>query len=251
MAETVFLDRADGPALAVAATPGTGPTVVWLGGFHSDMTGTKAVALEAWAAALGSAYVRFDYSGHGQSHGRFEDGTISQWRDDALAVIDRCTSGPLVLVGSSMGGWIALLVALARPQRVTGIVLIAPAPDFTEDLMWAEFPDTVKDQIMTAGSWLRPSAYGEEPYPITRALIEDGRQHRLLGGPINITVPVRILHGQADPDVPWQRSLLLMDRLAGPDVMATFVKDGDHRLSTPRDLALLSATVEQLLAHIA
>lgn len=250
MADTVFIDRPDGPALAVAATPGTGPAVVWLGGFHSDMTGTKAVALEAWAEARGRACVRFDYSGHGQSQGRFEDGTISQWRADALAVIDQCTSGPLVLVGSSMGGWIALLVALARPQRVAGIVLIAPAPDFTEDLMWAGFPDAVKEQILTAGSWLRPSAYGEEPYPITRALIEDGRGHLLLREPIPVTVPVRILHGQADPDVPWQRSLTLMERLAGSDVMATFVKDGDHRLSTPRDLALLSATVDELLTRV-
>ncbi len=250
MADTVFIDRTDGPSLAVAATPGSGPTVVWLGGFNSDMTGTKAVALEAWAEGQGRGYIRFDYAGHGQSHGRFEDGTIGQWRSDALAVIDHCTTGPVVLVGSSMGGWIALLVALARPQRVAGIVLVAPAPDFTEDLMWAGFPDAVKDQILTTGSWLRPSAYGEAPYPITRALIEDGRNHLLLRAPIPVTVPVRILHGQADPDVPWQRSLSLMEQLAGDDVTATFVKDGDHRLSTPRDLALLSATLEQLLAAI-
>lgn len=250
MADTVFIDRTDGPSLAVAATPGSGPTVVWLGGFNSDMTGTKAVALEAWAEGRGHGYIRFDYAGHGQSHGRFEDGTIGQWRADALAVIDHCTTGPVVLVGSSMGGWIALLVALARPQRVAGIVLVAPAPDFTEDLMWAGFPDAVKDQILTTGRWLRPSAYGEAPYPITRALIEDGRNHLLLRAPIPVTVPVRILHGQADPDVPWQRSLSLMEQLAGDDVTATFVKDGDHRLSTPRDLALLSATLEQLLAAI-
>lgn len=250
MAEPVFLDRSDGPALAVAATPGTGPTVIWLGGFHSDMTGTKAVALEAWAESRGQGYLRFDYSGHGQSQGRFEDGTISQWRADALAVVDRCTTGPLVLVGSSMGGWIALLVALARPERVAGIVLIAPAPDFTEDLMWATFPDAVKAQILNEGSWQRPSAYGDEPYPITRALIEDGRNHLLLQAPIPVSVPVRVLHGQADPDVPWQRSLQLMEQLATPDVAATFVKDGDHRLSTPRDLALLTATLEQLLHRI-
>jgi pimeloyl-ACP methyl ester carboxylesterase len=250
MAATQFIQGPSGHDLAYAATPGTGPTVVWLGGFHSDMTGTKAVALEAWAQGAGRSFLRVDYSGHGQSGGRFEDGTIGQWRADTLAVLDACTAGPLVLVGSSMGGWMALLAALARPEQIVGMVLVAPAPDFTEDLMWAEFPDDVRGQIMDTGSWPRPSAYGEEPYPITRQLIEDGRQHLLLGAPIPLEVPIHILHGQQDADVPWQRSLLLMERLSGQDVAVTFVKDGDHRLSTPRDIALLTGTVQRLLDRI-
>jgi pimeloyl-ACP methyl ester carboxylesterase len=241
------LDTPEERRIAWIGHDGSGPTVVWLGGFNSDMTGTKAVALDAWAQRTGRSFVRFDYSGHGASSGRFEDGTVSQWLEDALAVIDASTKGPLVLVGSSMGGWISLLVSKARRERVRAMCLIAPAPDFTEDLMWAGFPAEVREQIVTEGVWLRPSAYGA-PYPITRALIEDGRSRLVLRSAIPFGGPVRILHGQHDDEVPWQRSLQLAEALETADVRTTFVKSGDHRLSSPQEIALLLATVEELVA---
>jgi pimeloyl-ACP methyl ester carboxylesterase len=241
-----FLATASGHRLAYVTTPGTGPTLVWLGGFHSDMTGTKAIAVEAWARNEGRAFVRFDYSGHGQSDGAFADGTISAWLADSLEVVDRLTQGPLVLVGSSMGGWLALLVARARPQRVQSLCLIAPAPDFTEALMWDTFPPEVRQQIETTGAWQRPSAYAGEGYPITRALIQDGRRHLLLHQPIAFDGPVRILQGQCDDDVPWTHALRLAGQLTSPDLRLTLVKAGDHRLSTPADLALLCATLRDL-----
>lgn len=234
--------------LAYEAAPGAGPTVVWLGGFRSDMTGTKAEALAAWARRRARAFLRFDYSGHGASGGRFEDGSIGAWRADALAALDHKSEGPLVLVGSSMGGWIALLAALARPERVKALVLIAPAPDFTERLMWPSLPAEAQSAIADTGVWLRPSAYGDGPYPITRTLIEDGRRWLLLDRPIPFHGPVRILHGQADPDVPWRLSLELAERLASPDVALSFIKDGDHRLSRPQDIARLLAAVEDSAA---
>jgi pimeloyl-ACP methyl ester carboxylesterase len=239
-----------GRTLAFQRSAGRGPTLVWLCGFGSDMTGTKAAALHAHADKIGRAFLRFDYSGCGQSAGAFEDGTIGRWRDDALAMLDAQTEGPLVLVGSSMGGWIALLAARARSDRVKALVLIAPAPDFTERLMWPELDDDARRQIMEEGRWLRPSDYGA-PQPITRALIEDGRNHLLLGAPIPFDGPVRILHGQADPDVPWGLSLELAERLTSENVRVTFVKNGDHRLSTPSDLALLCATVDEVCNEIA
>jgi pimeloyl-ACP methyl ester carboxylesterase len=231
-----------GDSLAFLRSAGSGPALVWLCGFGSDMAGTKAEALHRWADGAGRAFLRFDYSGCGRSAGAFEEGTVGRWRDDALAMIDSASEGPLVLIGSSMGGWIALLAALARPDRVKALVLIAPAPDFTERLMWPELDEAARAAILQQGRWLRPSDYGE-PQPITRALIEDGRTHLLLGGPIAFDGPVRILHGQADPDVPWGLSLELAERLTSEDVRVTFVKSGDHRLSTPQDLALLTATV--------
>lgn len=224
---------------------------MFLSGFMSDMTGTKAVALEEWAVGQGLAYTRFDYQGHGASSGRFADGTIGLWADDALAVLDAVTSGPQILVGSSMGGWMMLLTALRRPERVAGLVGIAPAPDFTDDLMWDLFDEDIRRAIREEGVWLRPSEYGPEPQPITRALIEDGRNHLLLRGPIGVTAPVRVLHGMRDPDVPWQRSLTLAEKLATDDVRLTFVKDGDHRLSRPQDIALLCRTVADLVAELA
>lgn len=244
-----ILERAGGVRTAYHKTEGKGPTVVFLGGFASDMTGSKAVALEGWAQEHGRAFLRFDYQGHGQSSGAFEDGCIGTWRDDALAAIDRLTEGPLVLVGSSMGGWIMLLVALARPERVAGLVGIAAAPDFTEDLMWAQLTAAQKRAIQDDGVWKMPSEYGD-PLPITRKLIEDGRQHLLLRDRIAFEGPVRLLQGTADDDVPWQWALKLQDALASDDVEATLVKGGDHRLSEPRDLDRLFATLNRLIGQV-
>lgn len=239
-----------GLRLAYQRSAGGGPCLVWLCGFHSDMGGTKAEALHKWADGAGRAFLRFDYSGHGKSQGAFADGTIGSWLADTLAMLDAVTTGPLILVGSSMGGWLALLAARARPARVKGLVLIAPAPDFTERLMWPELSAEARATIMAKGHWDRPSAYEEAPTPITRALIEDGRNHLLLHAPIPFDGPVRILHGQADSDVPWRLSLELAERLTSDDVRVTFVKAGDHRLSTPRDIALLESTAATLCAEL-
>ncbi|MCX8132921.1 MAG: alpha/beta hydrolase [Roseococcus sp.] len=247
--ESLILPAADGTPLACRRLPGRGPGVVFLGGFRSDMTGSKAEYLAGWCAARGRAFLRFDYSGHGASGGRFEEGTIGRWAADAEAALAALTEGPQVLVGSSMGGWIAALLALRHPARVAGLIGIAPAPDFTEELMWARFPEPVRAAILRDGQWLRPSEYGP-PIPITRALIEEGRNHLLLGAPIPIAAPVRLLHGQQDPDVPWQHSLRLAERITGGDVEVTLVKQGDHRLSTPAQLALLGRTLGALLARL-
>jgi pimeloyl-ACP methyl ester carboxylesterase len=222
------------------------PGIVFLGGFASDMTGTKAMALDAYCAATGRAFVRFDYSGHGQSSGKFTDGTISLWRDDALAVIDRLTEGPQILVGSSMGGWLMLLCALARPDRVHALIGLAPAPDFTEELMWQTMDAAMQVRLLRDGRVEEPSAYSDEPYVITKALIEDGRRHLLLGSSIHIDRPVRLIHGQADEDVPFSFSLRLADSLVAQDVAVTLVKDGDHRLSRQQDIERLIATVEEV-----
>jgi pimeloyl-ACP methyl ester carboxylesterase len=243
------LIRADGSPIAyrhVAAAAGDRrPGIVFLSGFASDMTGTKGTALEAWARARGRAMLRFDYFGHGQSGGAFRDGTIGRWTADALAVIDDLTAGPL-LVGSSMGGWIMLLAALARPQRVAGLVGIAAAPDFTEDLMWGQMAPARRERLLREGVIREPSAYCDAGYEISLALIEDGRRHLLLRGAIDIPCPVRLLHGMADADVPWQTSLRLSERLVGNDVTLTLIKDGDHRLSREADLRRLFATIEEL-----
>lgn len=231
-----------------AAAPAGGVTFVWLCGFKSDMSGGKARAVEAWAREAGHGTLLFDYSGHGQSGGAFEDGTISAWRADALAAIDAQTEGPLVLVGSSMGGWMALLAAMARPERVRGLMLIAPAPDFTEKLMWPEFSPEQQAEILDQGFTLRPSEYGA-PYPITRALIEDGRQWSILDGPIAFEGPVRILQGMQDPDVPWGHALALAASLTSPDVVLTLIKDGEHRLSREADIARLLAACGELAGH--
>lgn len=247
-----LVETHDGPrgvTLAFQRSAGRGPTLVWMSGYASDMSGTKAEALHAWAEGAGQAFLRFDYAGTGRSQGAFVDGTIGRWLEDALAVIDGLTEGPVVLVGSSMGGWIALLAARARPARVSGMVLIAPAPDFTERLMWPELTEAARTAIMKKGQWLRPSAYGD-PVPITRALIDDGRAHLLLDGPIPFAGPVRILHGQLDPDVPWGHSLELSEQLESEDVRTTFIKNGDHRLSTPENIALLTETVATLCREL-
>jgi pimeloyl-ACP methyl ester carboxylesterase len=239
------LDRGDGVELAWRRLPGSGPGVVFLGGFNSDMTGSKAEDLSAFCAAQGRAFLRFDYSGHGTSGGRFEDGTIGRWAADAAAVLDALTEGPQILVGSSMGGWIALLLALRRPGRVAGLVGIAAAPDFTTRIE-AALPPEIRAILDRDGVWHRPSAYGD-PYPITRALLEEGRRHLLLDAPVRIDVPVRLLHGQQDPDVPWEVSLQTAAALTGQDVEVTLVKDGDHRLSRPQDLRLLRRVLSALL----
>jgi pimeloyl-ACP methyl ester carboxylesterase len=239
----------------------TAAGLLWLGGFKSDMGGIKAAALDRWAAAQQRSSVRFDYSGHGESGGKFTDGTISRWLEESIAVFDACCRGPQVAVGSSMGGWLALLLARELRRRQGGgmqgggmkgapaflaaMVLIAPAVDFTEELMWKRFPEAVKRTIETAGVWQRPSAYSEEPYPITAGLIEDGRRHLLLGGLIETGCPVRILQGVADADVPWGHAVELVSRLAQDDVVLSLIKDGDHRLSRPEDIERLLAAVAE------
>lgn len=241
-----FLDQPDGARLAWRRVDGAGPTVVWLGGFMSDMTGTKAQALSDWAVASARAYVRFDYFGHGASSGQFRDGTITRWRADALAVIDGLTEGELVLVGSSMGGWIACLAAMVRPQRIKAMVLIAPATDFTEKLMTPEVPPEGHTALAVDGVWMRPSEHGD-PYPITRNLLEDGARWSILGGnPIPIEIPVHILQGGQDPDVPWHHALELTQALKGDNVVFTLIKDGDHRLSRPQDISRLIAAVADI-----
>jgi pimeloyl-ACP methyl ester carboxylesterase len=248
MQSTGRLDRGDGIELAWIRAAGRGPTVVFLPGYRSNMTGEKASMLADFCAARGQALLRFDYSGHGASGGSFEDGTIGIWAADALAVIDAQSEGRLVLVGSSMGGWIALLTAHARPERVAGLVGIAAAPDFTEALMWNALAPAERATLLRDGMLLAPSQYGE-PYVITRALIEDGRRHLLLHAPIAIDCPIRLLHGQRDPDVPWETALRIAERVVSEDVRVILVKDGDHRLSRQQDLALLRETIASLLAQ--
>ncbi|HVP85574.1 MAG TPA: alpha/beta hydrolase [Rhizomicrobium sp.] len=244
------LSRPDGETIAYMSRAGKHPGVVWLGGFKSEMSGTKAAALDAWAARTGRSFVRFDYFGHGRSSGAFRDGTISRWREDLLAVLDGLTQGPQILVGPSMGGWLALLAALARPRKVAGLLLIAPATDFTEALLWSRLPEDAKRQIAEKGEWQRPSAYDPEPYPITRNLIEDGRKHLLMDGSLRLSFPVRIVQGMKDPDVPWEHALKLNELIEG-DVALTLIKNGDHRLSTPEHLRLIEQTLDGLVMEVA
>jgi hypothetical protein len=240
------LSTGAGQEIAWRRTPGRGPAVVWLGGFRSDMGGSKATALAQWGESNGREVVRFDYFGHGASSGDFRDGTIGRWRADALAVLDAMVDRPATLVGSSMGGWIACLAALARPHLVKAMVLVAPAADFTEKLMWARFTPEIQRTIEADGEWIRPSDHDPEGYPITRALIEDGRRWSVLDGPIGIHAPVRILQGGRDPDVPWSHALRVAQAIDAEDVAFILVKDGDHSLSRPQDLARLLATVEEV-----
>ena len=236
--------------IAVRARAGGTPGLFWLGGFNSDMKGTKALALDGWAAEHGRACVRFDYSGHGESGGRFADGTIGRWLEESVAVFSAYCRGPQVVIGSSMGGWMALLLARevarqAKGASLAGLVLIAPAPDFTEELMWKGLSPEVRREIEQNGVWLRPSPYGE-PYPITRTLIEEGRNHLLLGRAIEVGCPVHILQGAQDPDVPWQHAFALAHRLPAEDVVLTMIQDGDHRLSRPQDIARILAAVAEI-----
>lgn len=246
MSETSgVITRPDGNRLAFRSIDGAGPTVVWLGGFGSDMTGTKAQALADWASRSGRAFLRFDYFGHGQSSGAFVEGTIGRWREDALAALDELTQGSAVLVGSSMGGWIACLLALARPERVRALVLIAPAADFTERLTRPALPAAALEEINTRGFWTRPSPYEPDGLPISRALMEDGAQWSILPGPVAIDVPVRVLQGGRDEDVPAVHALELFGAIRSEDAVFTLIKDGDHRLSRPQDLTRLLQAVEE------
>ena len=249
MTEQGFVAAADGTRLAYARTPGRGPGLVFLGGFLSDMTGTKATFLDSWCRARGQAFLRFDYAGHGASGGRFEDGTVGRWAADAVAVLDALTDGPQILVGSSMGGWIMLEVFLARPERVAALVGLAPAPDFTEDLTWQMWDEATRQRLLQDGVVVEPSAYHPAGSPITRALIEDGRTRLRLRGKIPFRGPVRLLHGMRDEDVPWQTSLRLAEALESDDVRLLLLKDGDHRLSRGPDLALLGATLGALVGQ--
>jgi pimeloyl-ACP methyl ester carboxylesterase len=237
--------------IAVRARAGASPGLFWLGGFKSDMCGTKALALDEWAAEQQRACVRFDYSGHGESEGEFVRGTIGRWLEESAAVFEEFCTGPQVVIGSSMGGWMALLLARELARRgasrasLAGLVLIAPAPDFTEELMWKGFSPEVRHQIATTGVWLRPSEYGD-PHPITRNLIEEGRKHLLLGRAIEVGCPVHILQGARDPDVPWKHAFALAHRLPADDVVLTMIQDGDHRLSRPQDIARILAAVAEM-----
>lgn len=247
---TDFIETAGGSRIAYEKISGHGPGVVFLGGFHSDVTGTKATALAAYCRAAGRALVLFDYTGHGASSGAFEAGTIGGWAEDAVAVLDEVAEGPQVLVGSSMGGWIMCLAALARPGRVCGLVGVAAAPDFTEDLIWAALPEAARREIEEKGSWTRTSEYDEAGYPITMKLFEEGRRHLLLRAPIGIHCPVRLIHGAEDESVPWEVSRKLMGALESEDVVLTLVKRGDHRLSEPADIERLIGTVETLCVEV-
>lgn len=232
--------------LAYHRHAGKGPGVVFLGGFKSDMSGTKAIFLQDWAERQGRAFLRFDYSGHGESSGAFLDGAIGDWADDAIAAISALTEGPQVLVGSSMGGWIALLCARAMPERVAALVGIAAAPDFTEDGMWGSFDESQRDALMRDAQIALPSDYADEPYIITRRLIEDGRQNLVLRAPLELPFPVRLLQGSDDTDVPVSVALRLFDHATSPDMRLTLVKDADHRFSTPECLSLITTTLESL-----
>ncbi|MGH7050099.1 MAG: alpha/beta hydrolase [Acetobacteraceae bacterium] len=248
MEERGRLDRGDGVELAWIRSAGRGPQIVFCPGFRSDMRGEKATDLARFCARRGRAFLRFDYSGHGESDGAFRNGSIGRWTEDALTVIDQKTEGTLLLVGSSMGGWIALLLTMRRPERVAGLIGIAAAPDFTETLMWQAMTEAEHARLMAEGSLTVENA-GDSPLVITRLLIEEGRHHLVLGREIPISCPVRLLHGQRDADVPWETALRTAEQMAGADVRVTLIKDGEHRLSRPQDLALLRATLADLLGE--
>jgi pimeloyl-ACP methyl ester carboxylesterase len=244
-----ILTREDGATIGYRRREGKSPTVVFLCGFNSDMSGAKAEAVDAFCAARGHAFVRFDYFAHGLSSGDFAAATIGRFLGDTLAVIDKLTEGKLVLVGSSIGGWLMLLAALARPARVKALIGIAAAPDATEDLMWQRMSFELREDVITRGAVRVPSKYSAAGYLITRELIEEARGHLVMRAPLAIDRPVRLLHGMMDPDVPYETSLALADRLTGNDVQVTLVKDGDHRLSRPQDIGLLCRTLGSLLGE--
>ncbi|HVA15401.1 MAG TPA: alpha/beta hydrolase [Stellaceae bacterium] len=241
-----ILTREDGATIGYRRRAGKSPCVVFLCGFNSDMRGAKAQALDAFCAAREQAFLRFDYFAHGVSSGDFADATVGRFLADTLAVIDKLSEGKLVLVGSSIGGWLMLLAALVRPERIQALIGVAAAPDATEDLMWQRFPFDLREEIIAKGAARMPSRYGEESYLITRRLIEEARGHLVMRAPIAIDRPVRLLHGMLDPDVPYETSLALADRLTGADVQVALVKDGDHRLSRTQDIALLLQTLAAL-----
>lgn len=245
-----ILTREGGATIVYDRLPGREPGVVFLPGFRSDRSGTKAMALEAYCRERGQAYIRFDYQGHGESSGAFEDGAIGVWAADALAILDELTEGPQVLVGSSMGGWIMLLCARARPERMAGLVGIAPAPDFTEDSLWDRLSPEQRERIMTDGRTEEPTPYSDEPHVYTRKLIEDGRENLVMRDPLPVACPIRILQGMRDDAVPWGRALQILDHVDSEDVEVTLIKSGDHRLSEPHDIDRLCRTLDALLASL-
>ena len=240
-----------GEQLAYNYTPGRSPTVVFLSGYASDMAGSKALYLESVVTALGFGFLRLDYSGHGISDGDFVQGCIGRWAEDAMTVIREATEGPLLLVGSSMGGWIMLIVARQLADRVSGLVGIAAAPDFTEDLMWRSLDADQRDELVSKGELYLDSDYVDDPYPITIKLIQDGRQQLQLQAPIPIACPVRLIHGLQDSEVPWATSITLAERLESSDVQVALVKRGGHRLSEAGQLTQIAQTIEQLLELVA
>ena len=242
-----ILPRPGGATIAYRKTAGRSPGIVFLGGFQSDMTGNKALELETHCRSRGQAFLRFDYGGHGASSGKFEDGSVARWAEDAQAALDELTEGPQVLVGSSMGGWISLLLAMWRPERVKAVVGVAAAPDFTERLIFDAMPPEERQVMMRDGRIVYPAEAGGAPYVVTRRLIEESRKILLLTGAIKVACPVRLIHGMKDADVPWRWAPDIAERLAGSDVRVTLVKEGDHRLSHPDDLALLWNTVEEFI----
>lgn len=246
MTKPSYLECKNERRIAYHQTAGRGPGVVFLGGFKSDMKGTKAIHLEQWARAQGRAFLRLDYSGHGQSSGEFTEGCISEWAEDAFAVIDAVCEGPQILVGSSMGGWIALLLAHRMPERIAGLVGIAAAPDFTEDSMWGDFSTAQRAELIGEGHVALPSEYGE-PYIITRKLIEDGREHLMLRAPLELPFPVRLLQGTADADVKVSVALRLLEQANGDDIRLTLVKGADHRFSSPECLTQIEQAVADVL----
>jgi pimeloyl-ACP methyl ester carboxylesterase len=244
-----ILSRHDGATIAYHRLAGAAPGIVFLGGFRSDMTGTKALFLDEYCRRLGRAYIRFDYFGHGASSGDVAQGTIGRWAEDAVAVLDRLTEGPQILIGSSMGGWIMLLAALARAPRIRALVGIAPAPDFTEDLLWPRLDAAQQNALLETGTVSLPSDYDPAGYTYRRGLFEDGKRHLVMRQGIALDCPVRLLHGMRDASVPWQTSLRLAERLRSRDVTVTVIKDGDHRLSTETDLARLARTLDVLVSR--
>jgi pimeloyl-ACP methyl ester carboxylesterase len=241
-----YFDTKEGRRIAFHKTKGQGPDVVFLGGFKSDMNGTKALHLEAWAKRKGRGFLRFDYSGHGQSSGQFEDGCIGDWAADAMAVITAKTSGPVVLVGSSMGGWIALLLARKMSDRIAGLVGIAAAPDFTEDDMWGGFSDQQKNDLAQNGRVELPSEYSDGPYVISKRLIEDGRNQLVLRDPLDLPFPTRFLQGTADQDVDVSVATRLLAHVTGEGIRLTLVKGADHRFSSPSQLRLIDKTIHSV-----
>lgn len=247
---TSFLDMGQGRRLAYALLEGKKPGVIFLGGFKSDMTGTKAMAVEEFCREEGRRCLRFDYTGHGKSSGQFRDGSIGQWKRDTLDILDKFADGPNILVGSSMGAWLMLLAALERPEHAAGLVGIASAVDFTELLVWDKLPPEKQKEMQDEGGILVPDCYGGEPYPITHKLVKEGRKHLLFGDVLDIRVPVRLIHGTEDQDVPWRMSHDLMEHIASPDISLELVKGGDHRLSQPAQLAAILRSIEELFSLV-
>ena len=247
MTDIQYLD-VPGRSLAYHHTLGKNPGLLFCGGFSSDMEGTKALALEQWGRLKGIEVTRFDYQGHGASSGHFTEGTIGNWYNDSLCILDQVTSGSQIIVGSSMGGWIMILLALARPHRIAGLIGIAAAPDFTEELIWKNLDQTSRQRLIDDGILYDSSADGQESSPITRELIEEARSHLVLGTTIDVRCPVRLIHGICDQDVPWQTSMTLLERLNSSDVHLVLIKDGTHRCSRPQDIDLLKATCDSLIS---